>query len=348
MNWDFVLNQWVSIFHCNIYYLEKNGGIERAYGDVRPEANPLYTDADFLKMLAGREMGGFPDIYCEHDSLLYAMMPFEGKKLLIGPVSIVEPVRELEKYMEEKHCVGKGVHGRIGFCERKVFIAGVLVLWHNITGKECTAEELRVKNGLDGLETWEARASVQKVIFQRQETELPHNPYDKERRELDSIRRGDKEMLRRSIEETYRGEVGKLSRNEIRQAEYEFAECVSNIDGKKERNELIEKAKNFIFQNLHSEIVVGQIGRRIGVSAAYLSSLFRRVEGITIQQYIRREKIRLAENMLRYSEYDVKSIASYLAFCSQSHFGKVFKEETGMTPSKYRNKFKNYEKNKNW
>ncbi len=400
MNWDFVLNQWVSIFHCNMYYLEKNGGIERAYGDLQPEANPLYTDADFLKMLAGREMRDFPDIYCEHDSLLYAMMPFEGKKLLIGPVSIVEPVRELEKYMEEKHCVGKGVHGRIGFCERKVFIAGVLVLWHNITGKECTAEELRVKNGLDGLETWEARASVQKVIFQRQEAELPHNPYDKERRELDSIRRGDKEMLRRSIEETYRGEVGKLSRNEIRQAkniaicvitlasraaieggmlpeeafsmvdgyilkieemanvvkidaamrqaEYEFAECVSNIDGKKERNELIEKAKNFIFQNLHSEIVVGQIGRQIGVSAAYLSSLFRRVEGITIQQYIRREKIRLAENMLRYSEYDVKSIASYLAFCSQSHFGKVFKEETGMTPSKYRNKFKNYEKNKNW
>ena len=60
---------------------------------------------------------------------------------------------------------------------------------------------------------------------------------------------------------------------------------------------------------------------------------------MTIQQYIRKEKVRLAENLLRYSEYDVKEIASYLAFCSQSHFGKVFKEYTGLTPTKYRDKF---------
>ena len=74
------------------------------------------------------------------------------------------------------------------------------------------------------------------------------------------------------------------------------------------------------FQNLHSEIVIGEIGHQIGVSAAWLSALFHRVEGVTIQQYIRREKIRLAQNLLRYSDYDVKSIANYLAFCSQSHF----------------------------
>ncbi len=78
-----------------------------------------------------------------------------------------------------------------------------------------------------------------------------------------------------------------------------------------------------------------------------MSDLFRRVEGITIQQYIRREKIRLAENLLRYSEYDVKSIAVYLAFCSQSHFGKVFKDQTGLTPMKCREKFGQFQKNEN-
>ena len=239
---------------------------------------------------------------------------------------------------------------------------------------------------------------MQKVIFHRQEAELPHNPYDQEKRELDSIRRGDKEMLRRSLQETYRGEVGRLSNNELRQAkniaicvitlasraaidggllpeeafsmvdgyilkieemtnivkidaamrqaEYEFVEQVGRINVKKERNELIEKTKNFIFQNLHSEIVIGEIGHQIGVSTTYLSDLFRRVEGITIQQYIRREKIRLAENLLRYSEYDVKSIAVYLAFCSQSHFGKIFKDQTGLTPTKYREKFGQFQKTK--
>ncbi len=205
-------------------------------------------------------------------------------------------------------------------------------------------------------------------------------------------------MLRRSIEETYHGQVGKLSDNAIRQAkniaicvialasraaidggllpeeafsivdayimkieemtniiridsamrqaEYEFAELVNKNNQSHKKNEIVEKTKSFIFQNLHSDIVIGDIGMQVGVAPAYLSTLFRKTEGITIQQYIRKQKIRMAENMLRYSDYDVKSIASYLAFCSQSHFGKVFKDETGLTPLKYREKFGRKENDK--
>ena len=399
MNWDFMLNQWVRILHCNIYIVNSGYGIEKVYGDLIPEACPLYMDSAFFTMLMDRETGEYPDIYCEYNSVLYATMILKAKKLVIGPVSIVKPTRELEKFMADTHFVSEQVHHQIAFCEMKVFGAGLLALYHCISGKELTFDQLWRKNGLNGIEVREARGSVQKVIFQRQETYLPHNPYDQEKRELDSIRRGDKEMLRRSLQETYRGEVGKLSNNELRQAkniavcvvtlasraaidggmlpeeafsmvdgyilkieemsnivkidaamrqaEYEFVEQVSRINVQKERNELIEKTKNFIFQNLHNEIRIGEIGHQIGVSAAYLSDLFHRVEGLTIQQYIRREKIRLAENLLRYSEYDVKNIAAYLAFCSQSHFGKVFKEETGLTPTKYREKFGHFQINEN-
>ncbi|MBO6215767.1 MAG: AraC family transcriptional regulator [Lachnospiraceae bacterium] len=34
--------------------------------------------------------------------------------------------------------------------------------------------------------------------------------------------------------------------------------------------------------------------------------------------------------------YSYTKIATYLGFSSQSHFGKVFKSITGMTPRKYR------------
>lgn len=283
--------------------------------------------------------------------------------------------------------------------EKNEFAAGVLALWHSMTGQELMTEELWQQKEPAGAESREARANVQEVIFQRQETELPHNPYEQERREMDSIRRGDREMLRRSLQETYRGEVGQLSRDALRQAkniaicvvtlasraaieggvlpeeafsmvdgyileieemtdphkieaamrqaEFELAERVEAVHATKERNELIERTKNHIFQNLHSEIVIREIGHQIGVSAAWLSALFHRVEGVTIQQYIRREKIRLAQNLLRYSDYDVKSIANYLAFCSQSHFGKAFKEQTGMTPTSYRAKYGNTQKNEN-
>ena len=86
--------------------------------------------------------------------------------------------------------------------EKNEFAAGVLALWHSMTGQELMVEELWQQNGAAGAEIREARANVQEVIFQRQETELPHNPYEQERREMDSIRRGDREMLRRSLQET--------------------------------------------------------------------------------------------------------------------------------------------------
>ena len=73
--------------------------------------------------------------------------------------------------------------------------------------------------------------------------------------------------------------------------------------------------------NAHSvgEIVIGEMGKKLGVNSSYLSQLFHKVEGMTIQQYIREEKIRLAQNMLRYSEYEIKEISNYLSFCSQSY-----------------------------
>lgn len=40
--------------------------------------------------------------------------------------------------------------------------------------------------------------------------------------------------------------------------------------------------------------------------------------------------------MLKYSDASYAEIASMLAFSSQSHFTKVFRENTGFTPKEYR------------
>ena len=128
----------------------------------------------------------------------------------------------------------------------------------------------------------------------------------------------------------------------MRQAEYDYAERVKQIAEKKTGNILVERTKNYIFQHLHDEITISEISVAIGVNNTYLSSLFHKEEGVTIQQYISREKIRLAENMLRYSSYEVRDISNYLSFCSQSYFGSVFKKQTDLSPAKYRKKYKKF------
>lgn len=198
-------------------------------------------------------------------------------------------------------------------------------------------------------------------------------------------------MLEKCIQETYTGVVGKLAKNEVRQAkniaicvitlasraaisggllpeeafsmvdgyiqkieemrsalkvdammrqaEFEFARRVAQKKQSKEKHYLVEKAKNLIFQNLHGTFELREIAEKLGVHQSYLSSLFMKVEGITMQKYVAKEKINLGENLLRYSDYGIQEIASYLSFCSQSHFGSVFKEWTGMTPFQYRKKY---------
>lgn len=315
----------------------------------------------------------------------------------MGPVSIEIPGKELTDYMFQTHHLSEAGF-RLPYCDIKTFGACVLTIHHFLTGEEMSLDELWRKNELQDYDVDETMASVSNVIFQRQEYELPHNPYDQEVREMDSIRRGDLEMLKQSLKESYRGEEGQLSKDQVRQAkniaiciitlasraaieggmlpeeafsvvdgyvlqieemnsvlkinamarqaEYEYAKAVDGIRKKKQKNELVERTKNYIFQNLHNEIIIGNIGYEIGVNSSYLSDLFRKVEGITIQHYIRREKIRMAENMLRYSEYDVKEIANYLSFCSQSYFGHIFKEQTGMSPVQYRKKYGKYKNNR--
>lgn len=46
-----------------------------------------------------------------------------------------------------------------------------------------------------------------------------------------------------------------------------------------------------------------------------------------------------AENMLKFSDYTYAEISSILAFSSQSHFARVFKQRTGYTPKQYRDAY---------
>ena len=77
----------------------------------------------------------------------------------------------------------------------------------------------------------------------------------------------------------------------------------------------------------------------LGVSAVYLSRVFRKSERISLKQYIQQERIERAKNLLRYSNDSIQSISHCLDFVSQSHFTECFRRSTGLTPLKYRNQF---------
>lgn len=134
-------------------------------------------------------------------------------------------------------------------------------------------------------------------------------------------------------------------------AEYQYAQMVRDLrkdrsldtgnhgNNGAESNIYAEKCKTYIFSHLHDKIYIRDIAEELNLNANYLSELFHSCVGITITEYIHREKIRLAKNLLTYSRYTYSEIAAHLGYSSQSHLGKQFKKVTGMTMHQYRIKY---------
>ncbi len=116
----------------------------------------------------------------------------------------------------------------------------------------------------------------------------------------------------------------------------EFTELVKRAKEEKSDISYVDACKSYIEKNLRKDLQVSDIAPAIGLSRTYLSRLFHQSEGITVQQYIQKEKCRHAAQMLQYSDYTIAQIAQYYGFSSQSYFGSCFQAWYGMTPNAYR------------
>lgn len=110
------------------------------------------------------------------------------------------------------------------------------------------------------------------------------------------------------------------------------------IDDRKAR--LIEGIKNKIIQLIHHRDQVDRkynwskiLSEEMHYEYNYLSTLFSSVEGITLEQYIIRQKIERAKELLFYDELNLSEIANQLGYSSVAHLSGQFKKITGMTPS---------------
>ena len=396
---EYNMNMYAKLLHASISRVSYEGNVVKIYGNLT-DFHITYVVKKYRE--EKEDMENYPYLVNLCPGVTTAVVEDSEKELyLIGPVSFEEYKQvDLRKFIM-RECGGQedtSVIPKIPYCSRDRFGTTVLLVHHMLTGAELSLEDLWRQNGEKVNKNHIHERKVGSVLFERMEFENPHNPYDQEVRELNSIRNGDLESFQKSIRETYAGSEGRLSENQIRQekniaicvitlasraaieggvlpemafsmvdayimqvekmsdiveirsfmrkAEQTFLERVQENKKPKVKNMLVEDTKKYIFQHLHSRIEIGNIGNEIGANTTYLSELFHKTEGITIQKYIQREKIKLAKNMLQYSEYKTEDIANYLGFCSQSYFGKVFREYENLTPNQFRKKYGRNTRNK--
>lgn len=116
----------------------------------------------------------------------------------------------------------------------------------------------------------------------------------------------------------------------------DFTQRMHDVSNTRNISKPIYKTIEYIYANIHTRITLDELAENAMLSSSHLSRLFKKEIGISVSDYIRSMKIERAKNLLKFSDFSYIDISNYLAFDSQSHFIKTFKDYEGITPKKYR------------
>ena len=98
----------------------------------------------------------------------------------------------------------------------------------------------------------------------------------------------------------------------------------------------IQKSCDYISLHLNEKLEVHKLAADLGYTDYYYSKKFKREVGIGVKEYIASQKVKLAKKMLKTTSMGINEIAEELSYVNQSYFGEIFKRDTGMSPSEYR------------
>ena len=79
-----------------------------------------------------------------------------------------------------------------------------------------------------------------------------------------------------------------------------------------------------------------RVAEVIGLSPCHLSRIFKKEVGMSMVDYVQKERIEAAKYMLIHTDETLAAISQYLYFSTQSYFIRIFRKYTGMTPGQYR------------
>lgn len=117
----------------------------------------------------------------------------------------------------------------------------------------------------------------------------------------------------------------------------EYIESLSNLD-----NEFLKKVTDIIIKNLDSEkIDVVFLADQMNMSHSSFYRKIKALTGMTANEFLRKIKIRNAEELLITGKYTISEVAYSVGMSSMAYFRQCFKEEFGISPSEYLKQLKN-------
>lgn len=101
------------------------------------------------------------------------------------------------------------------------------------------------------------------------------------------------------------------------------------------KQELVEKAKQYVHDNVNKRIMLQDVADYVCISPGYLSALFKKMYNQNFVDYINHVKMERACELIREGRYRIYEISDMLSFENAYYFSQVFKHHIGVTPTGY-------------
>ena len=98
----------------------------------------------------------------------------------------------------------------------------------------------------------------------------------------------------------------------------------------------LRKAERYIWSHYTRKLSLKEIANASGLSAPYFSTVFKEEMGENLSNYLNKLRIEKASAMLVTTNMPISEVATACGFEDQSWFSKIFKNNTNLTPGKYR------------
>lgn len=116
----------------------------------------------------------------------------------------------------------------------------------------------------------------------------------------------------------------------------EYTERVERLKLGKNPTKLLTDIANYVQKHLTEPVNIEALSKAVFVSRTHLAVKFKKETGMTLTEFVLKEKIEEGKRLLRYTDKSLSAIAAYLGFSSPSHFSNVFRKYAGCLPSEYR------------
>ncbi len=92
------------------------------------------------------------------------------------------------------------------------------------------------------------------------------------------------------------------------------------------------RARSYLDHHFTRRITLSELAQAIPLSPNYLSSIFRRELGVTVTQYLRRRRMRLAEQLLMEGKHTISEVAYRVGYQNYRDFHRNFVREGKRSP----------------